>query len=373
MIARHLRQLILDDAEMHKISVILGPRQVGKTTLLQDMRKGYEHVLALNCDNLSEAQLLEDKSSADLKMLLDSYDMIQIDEAQKVKDIGLQLKKLGDLNLEARILVTGSSSLDLAQGIFDSAVGRVWNYTMYPFSLSELADDTGMVEQNLQLPRRLVYGLYPEVVNNPRKEREVLMQIYNQYLYRDVLAYRGLKKPDALQKLVRVLALQVGSEVSYNELANLLGIDKVTIENYIELLEKCFIIFRLSSYSRNLRNEIKKGKKIYFYDNGIRNAAIGAFSDLDSRNDVGALWENLMVSERVKRNAYNRAHSTLYFWRTHQQQEVDLVEEYDGQLHAFEFKWSSKAKAGVPSLFHNTYPEATFQVVNPDSFWPFVR
>jgi len=373
MIDRQISQLLAHDAPNGKISLIVGPRQVGKTTLLEQLRQGRERVLVLNCDNADEAAILEDKNSTELRTLLAPYAMVQIDEAQRVRDIGLVLKKIGDLHLDTPVLVTGSSALDLAEGIFDSAVGRVWDYHMFPFSLAELAAATGPVEQTLQLQRRMVFGLYPEVVNRPADERETLRHIYNHYLYRDVLAYRGMKKPEVLQKLVRALALQVGSEVSYNELANLLGIDKETVENYIELLEKCFVLFRLPSFSRNLRNEIKKGKKIYFYDNGIRNAAIDAFAPLDSRNDVGALWENLMVSERVKRNAYTRAYGKLYFWRTHQQKEIDLIEEYDGRLHAFEFKWNPKAKAPRPLDFARTYPRSTFEVVHPNNFWSFVQ
>jgi len=375
MIPRHLKALINDDKSMRKISLILGPRQVGKTTLLEDMKQGYNRVLSLNCDNADEAQLLVDKSSTSLRAMLDGYDMVQIDEAQRMRDIGLILKKIGDLHLPATIMVTGSSSLELARGIYDSAVGRVWNYTMYPISLSELADANGPVEETLQLERRLIYGLYPEVVMHPEKEQQVLLQIYNQYLYRDILAFQGLKKPEVLLRLVQTLALQVGSEVSFNELSRELGIDKVTIERYIDLLEKCFIVFRLSSYSRNMRNEIKKGKKIYFYDNGIRNAAIGLFSPPNLRNDVGALWENLMVSERIKRNHYARAVGNLYFWRTtdNRPQEVDLIEERNGEIYAYEMKWKPGKRVNIPSLLSTNYKVAHFEVITPNNFWPFVR
>ena len=199
------------------------------------------------------------------------------------------------------------------------------------------------------------------------------MTLANNYLYKDLLSYKGIKKPDILQKLVRALALQLGSEVSYNELSNLLGVDKETVESYISLLEKCFVVFRLDSFSRNLRNEIKKGKKIYFYDNGIRNAVLSNFAPVGLRNDMGALWENLMVSERVKRNAYSGSFAQLYFWRTHDQKEIDLIEEENGMLHTYEFKWNGRARVKQPTAFMNAYPDSTFHIISPDSFWEFVK
>ena len=218
----------------------------------------------------------------------------------------------------------------------------------------------------------MIYGLYPEVVTSPADAKRILVALTNNYLYKDIFAYRGIKKPEILQKLVKALALQLGSEVSYNELSNMLGIDKETVENYIGLLEKCFVLFRLDSYSRNLRNEIKKGKKIYFYDNGVRNAVLSNFAPLDMRNDVGALWENLMVSERVKHNAYNGSYAQLYFWRTHDQKEIDLVELEDGQMHTYEFKWNLKKTPSIPTSFLAAYPDATFTVITPNNMWGFV-
>lgn len=198
------------------------------------------------------------------------------------------------------------------------------------------------------------------------------MTLTNNYLYKDILSYRGIKKPDILQKLVRSLALQLGSEVSYNELSNMLGVDKETVENYISLLEKCFVVFRLDSYNRNLRNEIKKGKKVYFYDNGVRNAVLSNFAPLELRNDVGVLWENLMVSERIKHNSYNQSYAQLYFWRTHDQKEIDLIEIKDGQMCAYEFKWNPQKTSKIPSSFASAYPETTFKVITPQNFWQFV-
>ena len=207
----------------------------------------------------------------------------------------------------------------------------------------------------------------------PAEAKETLIQLTKNYLYKDILSYNGIKKPEILFKLVKALALQIGSEVSYNELSNLIGIDKGTIENYVGLLEKCFIIFKLDSFSRNLRNEIKKGKKIYFYDNGIRNALISNFSSEDARTDMGALWENMMISERVKRNAYHGSYAQLYFWRTHEQSEIDLIEEIDGQLHTYEFKLNPNKRAQMPKPFASNYPNSTFEVITPDNYWKFVK
>jgi len=299
--------------------------------------------------------------------------MVFIDEAQRVKNIGLTLKKIGDLKLYTDVIVTGSSSLDLSSEINEPATGRLIEYKLFPFSLMELANETSEREEQRMLEQRLIYGMYPEVVTFPGDAKRTLMTLTNNYLYKDLFSYKGLKKPDALQKLVRALALQLGSEVSYNELSNLLGVDKETVENYINLLEKCFVVFRLDSFSRNLRNEIKKGKKVYFYDNGIRNAVLSNFAPASLRNDMGALWENLMVSERVKRNIYTGSYAQLYFWRTHDQKEIDLVEEEDGLLRTYEFKWNGKVKAKQPVSFTSAYPNSSFDVISPENFWEFVR
>ena len=265
MIKREIQNSILADFKRKKVIVLLGARQVGKTTLLLSLQSDKERVLSLNCDNIDDRLLLEARTSTELKYLLSSYDMAFIDEAQRVKNIGLTLKMIGDLKLDTQIVVTGSSSFDMANEINEPATGRLIEYNLYPFSLAELAADTSEREEKRLLENRLIYGLYPEVVTEPADAKRTLMSLTNNYLYKDLFSYKGLKKPDVIQKLVRALALQLGSEVSYNELSNLLGIDKETVENYICLLEKCFVVFRLDSFSRNLRNEIKKGKKIYFY------------------------------------------------------------------------------------------------------------
>lgn len=371
MIQRTLSPLLAKYFETGKIILVTGARQVGKTTMLRELCKG-KKTLILNCDNADDALALEGRTSTELAALLADCDTVLIDEAQRVKNIGLTLKMIGDLGLTTRIMATGSSSLDLAGEINEPATGRVLEFNLFPLSLRELANNSSLREEQRLLEQRLIYGLYPDVVTQPAIAKRTLKSLTDNYLYKDIFAYRGIKKPDVLQKLVRALALQVGSEVSYNELSNMLGVDKETVESYITLLEKCFVVFRLSSFSRNLRNEIKRGKKIYFYDNGVRNAVISNFAPLELRTDCGQLWENLMVSERVKRNAYSDDFAELYFWRTHEQREIDLVEEMDGQLHAYEFKWNAKRQPTAPTAFVENYPAATFHVVTPDNLWSFV-
>lgn len=370
MIQRIASQLIKNDFNKGKAIVVMGARQVGKTTLLEHLVNKND-CLMLNCDNHDDRADLENKTTTELRNLVGNHKVVVIDEAQRVKNIGLTLKMLVDMKLSVQILATGSSSFALANEINEPATGRLLEYHLFPLSLSELAAHTSQREEQRLLEQRMIYGLYPEVVTHPEDARRILQNLANNYLYRDLFGYQGIKKPDVLQKLVRALALQVGSEVSYNELSRLIGLDKATVESYIDLLEKCYVVFRLPSYSRNLRSEIKRGKKIYFYDNGIRNALISNFSPLEQRNDVGVLWENLMISERVKRNSYKQNYAQMYFWRTQQQQEIDLIEESDGQLSAYEFKWR-KTNARMPKPFVESYSGTELKVVTPENFWEFV-
>lgn len=372
MIQRYQSEALRRDFSRGKVIVLLGARQVGKTTLLSTLVPDGGRVLSLNCDDYDDALAITGRTTTELRQLLAPYDVVFIDEAQRVESIGLTLKKIGDLRLGTQVVVTGSSSLELAGGIEESATGRIINHQLFPLSLAEMAAHTSQRDEQRMLVQRMIYGLYPEVVTHPEDAKRTLMTLTGSYLYKDILSYNGIKKPDVLSKLVRALALQVGSEVSYNELSQLIGIDRGTVEAYIGLLEKCFVVFRLDSYSRNLRNEIKKGKKVYFYDNGVRNAVLSNFAPLELRSDTGALWENLMVAERIKRNAYMQSYARLYFWRTHDQKEIDLIEELDGRLAAFEMKWSPRAKATLPAAFAAAYPESSFNVVKPDEYWAFV-
>lgn len=373
MIQRQIESNLKQDFGQGKVIVLLGARQVGKTTMIEALSHSANGVLMLNCDDMEDVLLIEGKSTTELKALLSPYQYVFIDEAQRVRNIGLTIKKIADLKLPTQVIVTGSSSLELANDINEPATGRTIEYKLYPLSLSELAQETSEREESRMLHQRLIYGCYPGVVTDTAHAKRTLAMLANDYLYKDILAYRGIKKPEVLQKLVRALALQVGSEVSYNELSNLLGVDKETVESYIGLLEKCFVVFRLDSFSRNLRNEIKKGKKVYFYDNGIRNAVISNYAPTELRTDTGALWENMIVSERIKRNMYNDSFAQLYFWRTHDQKEIDLIEEEDGMIRAFEFKWNPRAKSRVPEQFIKTYSPTEFTVITPDNFWDFVK
>ena len=371
-IKRDLAGQLQSLSSLKKIMVILGPRQVGKTTLLHQLTADQPDVLSFDCDNMDDRLALENRTKTELAALMGRASTIIIDEAQRVRNIGMTLKMLGDLHLDAQIYVTCSSSLQLADDINEPATGRLLEFNLYPFSLSELAAHTSEREEKRLLEFRMIYGTYPEIVNHSEHARMLLQNIVNSYLYKDLLEYKGIKKPDVLRKLVTALALQIGNEVSYKELANLLGVDKETVENYIDLLEKCFVVFRMDSFSRNARNEIKKGKKIYFFDTGVRNAIINNFSPLEMRNDVGALWENLMMVERRKRHAYSGKFVQQYFWRTIKQQEIDLIEECDGQISAFEYKWKAGKVARLPLPFSEAYPNATFQTITPDNYQEFV-
>ena len=372
MIERFIQKKIAGDFEHGKVIVVMGARQVGKTTMIQQLPSSGKKLL-LNCDDTEDRAVIEDKSSAVLKSLLANYDFVFIDEAQRVQEIGLILKKIGDLKLQTHVIVSGSSSFELSGDINEPATGRLIEHQLFPFSLGELAKHTSEFQESKMIETRMIYGTYPDVVNFPGEARRTLAGLTNNYLYKDILSYKGIKKPEILQKLVKALALQVGSEVSYNELSNLIGIDKATVETYIGLLCKCFIVFKLDSFSRNSRNEIKKDKKVYFWDNGVRNAVISNFAPLDSRNDKGALWENLMISERMKRNFYLGNYAQLYFWRTTQMKEIDLVEELDGRISTFEFKENPGKVAKIPTDFSQNYPEATFETITPDNYWNFLR
>ncbi|MDE6653957.1 MAG: ATP-binding protein [Muribaculaceae bacterium] len=374
MIKRTIESNIIKDFQRNKVITLLGPRQVGKTTLLEQIVSEYDHpkILHLNCDNEDDRLVLQDTSSTELKALIGDNALVLIDEAQRVVNIGLTLKMMGDLKSKANIIVTGSSSLGLGDRINEPATGRLIEYNLFPFTVAELSRYTSWKEEHRMLHHRLIYGMYPEVVMFPEDARRTLITLTNSYLYKDLLSYDGIRKPTLLQNLVRALALQVGSEVSYNEIASLIGADKATVEKYIDLLEKCFVVFCLPSYSRNMRNEIKKGKKIYFYDNGIRNAVLSNFASPELRTDMGALWENFLISERLKRNIYSTSYAQLYFWRTHSQQEIDLIEEKDGHLTAYEFKWNIRAKASVPKTFMEAYPSSSFHVITPENYHDFL-
>lgn len=367
-----MSELIAKKMFTGKAIVIIGARQVGKTTLLKESLRGEERVLWLNGDELETRTLMENITVERYRSMLGDSRVVVIDEAQRIGDIGLKSKLLTDNFPDLQLIITGSSSLDLANKVNEPLTGRKWEYRLFPMSYAELAAHHGAMQEWKKLPIRLVYGCYPDVVCNPGSEREVLNNLTDSYLYKDVLEWERIKRPDKIVKLLQALAYQVGNEVSTNELSRMVELDRSTVEKYINLLEQSQVIFRLGAYSRNLRTEIKSGRKIYFHDNGIRNALIGNLSSLDTRADAGALWENYMVSELMKKNSYGQTYARPYFWRTTQQQEIDYLEERDGKLTAYEFKWSPTKKAKVSRTFLNAYPEVEVSTVHRENYMEFL-
>ncbi|MDR1887221.1 MAG: ATP-binding protein [Prevotellaceae bacterium] len=355
-----------------KAIIVMGPRQVGKTTLLKELFKNSEEALWLNGDEWDVQSFFENISSTRLKSIFGEKKYVIIDEAQRIKDIGIKLKLIVDQLPSIQLVATGSSSFDLAAQVNEPLTGRKWEYKMYPVSFAEMVGHHGLLDEKRLLFHRLVYGYYPDVINNPGDEREILKQLSDSYLYKDILMWEQIKRPEKLVKLLQAIAFQIGSQVSYSELGQICGLDAKTIEKYIILLEQCFVIFRLGSFSRNLRNELKNSKKIYFYDTGIRNALIADFSIAENRKDIGALWENFLVAERKKKMEYNMPWRNSWFWRTVSQKEIDYIEEGDGIMQAFEFKWNPAAKYKVPNQFLETYPGSAFSVVHPGNVEDFL-
>lgn len=354
--------------------IVVGPQRVGKTTLLKKIAKDVDQDhLWLDCDEPDIRTILTNATSTRLKALVGTAKVVIIDEAQRVKNIGLTLKLIVDQIPDTQLMVSGSSALELSNEINEPLTGRKFDFELHPFSYSELEAHFGFLNEKRLLEHRLVYGSYPDVVKNPSDEITILNELSQSYLYKDLFSYQEIRKPDVLPRLLEALALQLGSEVVYHELAQTVGVDSTTIRRYIDLLEKAFVIFSLKSWSRNIRNELKKSQKIYFLDNGIRNSIIRNFQPITLRQDVGGLWENYLVSERRKANLANRRYGSSWFWRTTQQQEIDYLEEQDGLIKAFEFKWNSKAKAKWPKTFTSNYPEHELMLVNQESYPDFLK
>lgn len=356
-----------------KALILLGARQTGKTSLVKRLVAEWpEDSVWLNADRPEVRQQLTNASVPVLKQLAGNKRLVVIDEAQRIRNIGLTLKLFTDELPHLQVVATGSSAFELANEINEPLTGRKWEYQLFPIAWGELEAATSPAEARAQLETRLIYGMYPEVVTHAGQERDRLLSLSGSYLYKDVFEFQGVRKPEILWKLLQALALQLGAEVSYNELSQLLGIDKNTVSNYLDLLEKSYIVFRLMPLSRNLRNEISSNRKVYFFDNGIRNAILENFSLPALRTDMGALWENFLVSERLKTLAYGNLHGKRYFWRTKSQQEIDYVEESDGQFKAWEFKWNPKSKARFPSAFLEAYHPIVTGVVTPEDFRGFL-
>ncbi len=370
MYTRYLSEIIKNRIGSGKAIVVIGPRQVGKTTLIESILETKDYLL-LDGDDPKTRTLLTEPNTEEIRTLIGKYKFVFIDEAQRIEGIGLTMKIITDRFKEVQLFASGSSSFDLTNKINEPLTGRKWEYQLFPISWEEYEKHHGYLYAEQQLENRLLYGFYPDVLNNSGDEINVLRNLVNSYLYRDILSYSDIRKPEVLDKLVQALALQVGSEVSYSELAQIVNVDKNTISKYIDILQKGYIVFKLSSFSRNVRNEIKTNKKIYFYDNGIRNMIIGNFNPIDLRTDKGALWENFLISERVKQIEYKQSLARIYFWRTKQQQEVDFVEEKSGEIFGYEFKWNKRRNSKLPKTFTETY-NAKSSVIDKNNFREFV-
>lgn len=370
MIKRLLEQEITSRLFKGKAIILLGPRQVGKTTLIQQLLAGKDY-LFLNGDDPTVRDLLSAANTFKLQEIIGHNKIVFIDEAQRIADVGITSKIITDQFKEVQLLVSGSSALEINNKMQEPLTGRKWEYHLYPISWEELEQNVGYLAAEQQLEHRLIYGMYPDVISHIADEHQILKELTSSYLYKDILGLTGIRKPDLLDRLLKALALQLGSEVSYNELANLLGVDKSTVMRYIDILEKSFIVFQLHSFSRNQRNEIKSTRKIYFYDNGIRNMVINNLNRIDIRNDKGALWENFLITERIKMQAYYQQYTNNYFWRTVQKQEIDFVEEVGGNIAAYEFKWKDSGRKKIPDSFTETY-SATANIIHRGNFRSFV-
>ncbi|MBN9352167.1 MAG: ATP-binding protein [Chitinophagaceae bacterium] len=368
MIERAIKGIILKKLADKKIIILLGPRQTGKSTLLQLLQKDFKTPVAWwNGDETDIRTLLENPTSTKLKSLIGKSKTLIIDEAQRIENIGICLKLITDNIRNVKVIATGSSSFDLANNINEPLTGRKWEYYLFPISFEEMASHTSLLEEKRLLSHRLIYGYYPEVITSAGDEQALLKQLSDSYLYKDILTWERIKKPDKLEKLVQALAFQVAQLISYNELAQLCGLNPETVEKYINILEKAFIVYRLPAFSRNLRNELKKSYKIYFYDNGLRNAVINQFNQANLRNDISQLWENWFITERLKFLNNHQKFASRYFWRTLAQQEVDYVEDANGKISAFECKWSVKSKNYISRAFSSAYPNAEANIVSPDN------
>lgn len=375
MIQRTLQKVLEQYIGKGKAILLIGARQVGKSTLFHMLTHNIDEasLLWLNCDLQNVRDTLTNPTLTTLQLLTANKSVVVIDEAQRIPDVGLTLKLIVDNFPHIQLFVTGSSALDLHNRLNEPLTGRKIECRLYPISTGELYAAKGLIALNELFERRLIYGSYPDVLLGALPPEKTLIELTDSYLYKDILEMEGLRKSSVLQKLLVALALQIGSEVSYNELSKIVGIDNKTVEKYIEILEKCYIIFRLNSFSRNIRTELTKSKKIYFYDLGVRNAVLRSFAPLELRQDNGALWENFFIAERLKHNHYADRMVNAYFWRTSDKQEIDYIEEVNGELHLFEMKWNAKKqKTKLPNLFVETYHPQQAHVITPENYLLFL-
>ncbi|MBU4210847.1 ATP-binding protein [Patescibacteria group bacterium] len=377
-IKRYLHEPILEllkkKQKKNRVIVLYGPRQVGKTTLIKELIKGCGlKTKFFACDDPDIKSLLSGIGLSKLKTLVAGYDLVVFDEAQRIREIGTMLKLLIDYLPKKKVLVSGSSSLDLANKISEALTGRKKTFFMYPLSLGEVYLKKDEMDIKTGVDRIMRFGTYPVAfsLSDEMEVEDYLLELARDYLYKDALEYQQVKNTEQIRKLLVALALQIGQEVSYTELANTVGVDQKTVVRFIDLLEKSFVIFRLSAFSRNLRNELNKTRKIYFYDLGIRNALIKNFNNFELRNDKGNVWENFLIVERMKRDAVKKERKNYYFWRTYDKKEIDLIEERGGKLNGFEFKWNSRSFK-KPKLFLEKYKSSSLSLVNRENFLDFV-
>ena len=359
----------------NKVLLVLGTRRVGKTYLIRSIQEDYkEPMVLLNGEDFDVQELLRNRSVANYKRIIGVAKLMILDEAQVIPEVGQVLKLMIDTNPDLTILATGSSSFDLLNKAGEPLTGRQIQFNLYPLAQLELKETETYIETTQNLEERLIYGSYPEIIQfqTNKEKADYLIQLTQSYLLKDILAFEGIRQADKIVRLLRLIAYQISGEVSPNELATQLGISRLTVENYLDLLSKVFIIYKLPAYSTNQRKEVSKSSKWYFFDNGIRNAIINDFSAPALRNDMGTLWENYLLAERIKRNSYLKENAQLYFWRNYNQQEVDLIEMKDGKLQAFEFKYSPQKKAKVPAAFATAYPEASFERISKDNYLDWI-
>lgn len=368
LIKRLIQSQIEDGLFKGKIIVIYGARQVGKTTLVKEIGKKFGDYSYFSCDEPDVVSALSNRTSTELIDFLGHKKLIIIDEAQRVPNIGLTLKLLTDNFPQIQFIATGSSSFDLANEISEPLTGRKRVFQLYPISMGELAKMSSRTDETRLLEKRLIFGLYPEIISG-EGETAALKEIATSYLYKDIFKLEEIKNQDIIHDLIKALALQIGGEVSYNELSKLLGIDRKTVLKYVNVLERAFVIFRARPWHKNKRTELGKLRKIYFYDNGLRNMIINNLNPVSLRTDVGALWENFMMSEIIKAKSFRQEEADIHFWRTYDRQEVDYVEEVSGKMIAHEFKWSKNSKFKKPKTFLALYPNVPIDIVTPDNFW----
>lgn len=375
-IKRKILPKIKEKLSSERAAIIHGPRRVGKTTLVEKILEDYdqEDYIYYKGDDLDAQDILSSQRLRILKENFSGYELLVVDEAQYINNIGMSLKLVVDNIEDIKVIATGSSSFDLQQNVGEPLVGRKFDYTLYPISQIEMMEYENKFEAKKQLENRLIYGTYPEIITteNVKQKKEKLKEIASSYLFKDVLEHEGIKHRKKIVDLLRMVALQIGHEVSKTEIAKKLQISVKLVDKYLDLLEKSYVLINIRGFSRNLRKEITKSSRYYFYDNGVRNALIDNFNDLKSRNDIGQLWENFLVVERLKKQSYTDLHASNYFWRTYDQKEIDWVEQRDGKLYGYEFKWSENKQPKAPKDWVETYDNAEYEVVNRKNYLDFI-